>query len=165
MNIQNNLSMYIYILRFHESFKIPPLSPENSLTGRLTGGISPHVKSPHENFYYVYKSLPTKKFPTQISPHASPHKIPLNNQSKTNKVLRAAQQGSHFLMIFKFYTQVLILSKSSQNHWFSKTLSTFGKKWWYCTFPSNFFISKSSFIIRLKWNYVWNIFIWFLVEN
>ena len=47
------------------------------------------------------------------------------HQSKANKW--AAKQGSYFSMIFKFYTQGLLLSKSSQKFLFSK-ITTFWKK-------------------------------------
>ena len=41
--------------------------------------------------------------------------------------LWVAKRGSHFSVIFKFYIYVLILSKRSQDLWFSKIILTFWK--------------------------------------
>ena len=61
------------------------------------------------------------------------------HQSEVNKFWRAAKQGSHFWMIFKCYTQVLILSKSSEKLWFSKIISQLSGKIRVCTLAPKFF--------------------------
>ena len=50
------------------------------------------------------------------------------HHSRVNKYWRAMKHVSHFSIIFKFYMHVLIVSKSSEILWISKTISALEKE-------------------------------------
>ena len=69
-----------------------------------------------------------------------------------------------FQWFFRFYMQVWIVTKSSQNLWFSKIISNFLEMGVLC--PLLKFVQNLNLLdIRFWWSFVWYIFIWSLVEN
>ena len=79
--------------------------------------------------------------------------------SEVNKFGQAAKQGSHFLMIFKqLYTLFLMLTKSSENIWFWKTIQTFWKNGSFVTRLPLFQLFFKIFIYnQIFYNIVWNL--------